>query len=209
MVFFLSCTEQSGTSGTCHLLMLIPRTLTGPNETEIVCAIYFKKAEQQYDGNILTMLQLPQRCSVPEDLSFCFCCSGQSLSPSLLPATESAFRCTALLCTPNHLHVYFRNCEFMVTYQNIYLKIPNEQQRTCRNRLTKGRESRATSDATVLCTLSLQGHLPKTHHCDWTSHLLLVFNGSQFWHEHVVERTCVTAQTPSISSHMVLSHPLL
>lgn len=35
--------------------------------------------------------------------------------------------------------------------------------------------------------------------------LVLFFYGSQFWHEHIVERTCVTAHPPSISRQMVWS----
>lgn len=70
--------------------MLVPRMLTGPNKTQVVCAIYFKKPEQQYEGSILMTSQLPQRCSVPLDLSTCFYCTGQSLPPSLLPTAERA-----------------------------------------------------------------------------------------------------------------------
>lgn len=115
-------------------------------------------------------LQLPQRFSFPIDFSVWSCCTRQSLTASLPPegCTGSAFRCTALLCTSNYLNVYFRNGEFTLAYslwqhsewwfhiyQKMYLKIPNEQQRTCRSRLTKGGVSRATSDVTALCTSSL------------------------------------------------------
>lgn len=50
-------------------------------------------------------LQLPQHSSVPTNLSACFYCTKQSLTASLPPEghTESAFRCTALLCMSNYL----------------------------------------------------------------------------------------------------------
>lgn len=152
-------------------------------------------------------------------LSTCFYSTGQSLLLSVL-SVESTFRCKALLCTPSNLHGYFRNREFMLAYclwqylewwfhvyQNICLKIPNEQQRTCRSRLPKGGENRAISH--VLHSAlhsSLKSHLPKPHHC--VSSCLVAAVLLWFQHEYVVERTCVTAQTPNISSHRVSSHPL-